>query len=223
MSATLQQDCYAALWSALFIATHSLDRYAGQGELFNRDQGDPDPAPAPKPDHFPDTPRKPAHEYRQSEEIFPGGRDAHDREALVRQAMSRPNVVDAKIEPHEKGVRLRILHGQTNDPSPQPRHTPRPSFTTREPLATEPGTAGLDLGDRPGPMFPGIERTPEHHWIQQSTVVPDKPSAQGMLAQQRQQVGFHHGEVVPAGQMWRVNRLYRFNRVQYPTPAQETQ
>jgi len=169
MSATMQQDCYAALWCALFNA--SLDRYAGQGELFNRDRGPELTGPASS--------------------TWPDPDDAAD-----------PGLNDL---PLPKRPRPRALH----EPDAE---------RAAENLQGRVDLGRLDLGPRPGPMFPGIERTPEHHWIERSTVVPTESSARLLANTEGDKHGFHVGEVVPAGQMWRVNRLYRFPRVQYPQP-----
>ena len=146
MSATLQQECYAALWSALFRATHSLDRYIEVDDV-------------------------------QAGRLLPP---------------TRPHV---------------------------------PVLDPQGPLATQ--SASL-MADQPAPprrdaMFPHIERDPQYHWIPRSELIPTRDSAYETLRRARGAPGFHQGEVVPEGQMFRVNHLYRFPRVQYPAPAQETQ
>jgi len=194
-----------------------LDRYAipGQGELFNKDQGQPAPA-TEAPNNFPGVERKPTHQYRERVEIFPHKRDASGSRALRDELKARPNAVAAKIEDAPGGgTAIRVLSGQRTSHSPQPTGTHEPSFTTEAPLATQHGAQGLDLGPRPAQMMPEIHRDPAYHWMEQSTVLPTRDSAESMLAEHRHRVGFHDGEIVPAGQMFRVNRLYRFPRVMY--------
>jgi hypothetical protein len=167
MTETLQRDCYAALWCALFSARHTLDRYADQGELFSRDREPTAPGSATW--HDPDDAADPG----LNDPPAPGRprpRALHEPDA-AREADNRQNRVDL---------------------------------------------GSLDLGPQPGPMLPGIERDPGYNWIPRTSLHTTKQRAYEILEQKKRERGFHAGEVVPAGEFWRVNHLYRFPHVQYP-------
>jgi hypothetical protein len=173
MSATLQQDCYAALWCAIFHARHSLDRYAGQGELFNRDRGPEPTAPAsptwPDPDDAAD----------------PGFRDPPAPGRSRPQAFHEPDA--AKLAEARQGA------------------------IGASPLKTEP---------RERDPFPWVPRDDQHSWRPTTGLFPDRDSAHGALAQAKSERGYHTGHVVPSGDFWRVNVLYRYPHVQYPEANQ---
>lgn len=159
----IRQDCHATLWSALFSAHHSLDRYAAQGELFP--EGEPEPDPTDPPASRPASPR-PQRTQRPQRPAF------HQPDA-ERAAENRREHVDL---------------------------------------------GKLNTGEKPGPMFPAIARDPAFHWIEQTSMIPSKGSAEALLRERSGKRGYHAGEIVPAGDFWRVNHLYRFPRVQYPKP-----
>jgi hypothetical protein len=166
MSATTTQECYAALWCALFNAT--LDRYTGQEELFNRDQGPEPTTPASS--------------------TWPDPDDAAD-----------PGFADPKR------------------PAPRPRALHEPDAAKlAEAQAGATGASTLKIEPRERDPFPWVERDDQHSWRPTTGLFPDKDSAHGALAQAKSERGYHTGHVVPSGELWRVNVLYRYPHVQYP-------
>jgi hypothetical protein len=74
------------------------------------------------------------------------------------------------------------------------------------PLKTEPNVPDA---------FPWVERDDQHSWRPTTGLFPDRDSAHGQLAQAKSERGYHTGHVVPSGDFWRVNVLYRYPHVQY--------